>query len=321
MARTLAAFLGILCLTNLLAGVVGGAFNANIWWIDLRALPAFAAIGLQVLGGAAFLVIAIGRAMPRLATLGVRAILVSMIVIALLNVATFYIALSRGTIRSNFPIPFSLAVFAILLIIAEASFRTVRPWRWRTAMLTGIAAMVGFPLLQMITFGQTDYARPADVIVVFGARTYADGQPSQALADRVREACELYHRGLASTLLVSGGPGDGEIHETEAMRQMAIDLGVPADRILLDPDGVNTAATVRNSPAILHHPAGVRMLAVSHFYHLPRVKLTYEQSGVEVYTVPAPQQRVLSQLPRLMTREVVALWVYYARGLWRSAKS
>ncbi len=318
MARTLAAFLGILCLTNLLAGLVDGGFNANIWWIDLRALPTFAAFGLQLLAGAAFLVVASGRRTRRPVTLGVRAILIALILIAMLNIATFYVAIARGAIRTDFPIPFSLAVFAVLLMVGEASFRTVRPWRWRTALPTAVVAIIGFPLLQMITFGQTDYARNADVIVVFGARTYADGQPSQALADRVRAACGLYQRGLATTMIFSGGPGDGDVHETQTMKQMAIDLGVPADHILLDPDGLNTAATVRNSQAVLHKAIGVRMLAVSHFYHLPRVKLTYEQAGMEVYTVPAPQQRVLNQLPKLMAREVAAFWVYYARGLIES---
>jgi uncharacterized SAM-binding protein YcdF (DUF218 family) len=58
-----------------------------------------------------------------------------------------------------------------------------------------------------------------------------------------------------------------------------------------------------------------RILAVSHFYHLPRVKLTYQRYGREVCTVPAQETYRLTALPVYMVREIVALWVYYVRPL------
>jgi hypothetical protein len=43
---------------------------------------------------------------------------------------------------------------------------------------------------------------------------------------------------------------------------------------------------VRNTMAFLHgRPATI--LAVSHFYHLPRIKMTFQRSGAGVFTVPA----------------------------------
>jgi uncharacterized SAM-binding protein YcdF (DUF218 family) len=171
--------------------------------------------------------------------------------------------------------------------------------------------IVSVPLGQMFCFGKTDYRRPADVAVVFGARVYADGRPSDALSDRVRTACRLYSQGLTQKLLFSGGPGDGAIHETESMKRMAISLGVKPQDIILDPHGSNTEATVRNTKLIFDtlHPG--RVLVVSHFYHLPRIKLAYKRAGIEVYTVPAKETYLLGQLPYNMAREVVALWVYY----------
>ena len=53
------------------------------------------------------------------------------------------------------------------------------------------------------------------------------------------------------------------------------------------------------------------MLAVSHFYHLPRIKLEYQRYGVDVLTVPAHEQRRLRRLPFFIAREVVAIWAYY----------
>jgi len=170
-------------------------------------------------------------------------------------------------------------------------------------------------LALMWTFGKADYRRPADAIVVFGARAYADGRPSDALADRVHTAIALYEAGYAPRLIMSGGPGDGAFHETDTMRQMALDAGVPADAIRVDRDGLNTDATVANTPRLLASSTDARLLAVSHGYHLPRVKLAYQRAGVEVFTVPAHERYMLTKMPLLMAREVAAWWVYYARPL------
>ena len=151
----------------------------------------------------------------------------------------------------------------------------------------------------------TDYRRPADVIVVFGAKAN-DGMPSDALADRVRTACELYRAGLAPQLFLSGGPG-----EPQAMRALAQGLGVPPRAIIEDSAGVNTEATVRNTAALLHPR---RALAVSHFYHLPRVKMTYQRYGLDVLTVPS-HNTVRSSMPFNLAREDAAFWWYYLRRL------
>src|SRR2546428_258767 len=111
----------------------------------------------------------------------------------------------------------------------------------------------------------------------------------------MRTACQLYRDGLVNKLLVSGGPGKGAIHETEAMKRMAIRLGVKEEDIVMDRDGLNTEETVKNSQAIFSHLQASRVLVVSHFYHLPRIKMAYARTGREVYTVPARESYFLRQ--------------------------
>jgi hypothetical protein len=41
----------------------------------------------------------------------------------------------------------------------------------------------------------------------------------------------------------------------------------------------------------------------------------YQRRGLEVFTVPAEERYTLTKMPILMAREVVAMWVYYLRGL------
>src|SRR5207249_10994105 len=138
---------------------------------------------------------------------------------------------------------------AVALATIALGHRHVEGGRHVIIGLAATAAAIIFPVLQVCFFGATDYRRPANMIVVFGARAYADGSPSDALADRVRTACELYRDGLVKKLIFSGGPGDGAVHETESMRRLALRLGVKPDDMLADTAGLNTQATEKNTEA------------------------------------------------------------------------
>jgi vancomycin permeability regulator SanA len=243
-------------------------------------------------------------------------------IVALVNTVQFYVLLTRHTVRAGIPLPLSLLIAAALGLTVAACLRPPRPIARSTNLIpilaVCLACMVGFPIAQMLCFGKTDYRRPADAVVVLGARVYADGRPSDALADRVRTACQLYRAGLVRRLVFSGGPGDGAIHETEAMKRMATALGVKAEDIWLDKAGVNTQATVRNTEQLFLQWHASRILVVSHAYHLPRVKLAYQRDGWDVFTVPAKESYLLRQMPYNMAREVAAMWVYYLRPLARA---
>jgi uncharacterized SAM-binding protein YcdF (DUF218 family) len=237
-------------------------------------------------------------------------------VVCAANTVSYVGLLANGRLYSGLLIPFSLVLAVLLGVCAVAVVRssdeqTAAYPRWPVVTMALLIALA-FPFAQMFFYGKTDYRRNADVIAVFGARAYADGSCSDALADRVRTACQLFQEGYAPRLLFSGGPGDGDVHETEAMRRLALRLGVPDQAILRDEQGVNSRATVRETVTLMRAHGWQRVLAVSHDYHLPRVKMAFHRAGQEVYTVPARERYPLTQLPYLMAREVAAFWVYYA---------
>ncbi len=318
LARGFAFFLGVFSLVNLLGSLRVPRFDATLWWIDLRAFPSVAAKGFLLLC-AVFLLAYAARpphsSWRRYVTFCCAALLA---VKSLVDSMVFYQLLAQRSLSAAVPVPLSLFISAMLVTIVGVSLHKPRTNRRRelaAAFGVCLACAFAFPLGQMFCFGKTDYRRPADIAVVFGARVYASGQLSDALADRVSTACALYHQGLAAKLLFSGGPGDGAIHETEAMKRMAVDLGVREQDIFLDAAGLNTQATVKNSQAIFARLHASHVLAVSHFYHLPRIKMAYQRAGWDVFTVPAEESYLLRQMPYNMAREVAALWVYYFRPL------
>ncbi len=317
--RGVALFLGAFTLLNILANMRYPVFDANIWWIDFRAVDPRLSKTILTLAAVFMLAFAIRPRLSswrRVATVTLTAVLY---VVCIFNVVVFYVLLIRGTITAGLWIPFSLFVSMAMEVVGIAAVvprpRGGWPHETRTTLIVVAFCAVAFPLAQMFCFGKTDYRRNADAIVVFGARVYKDGRMSDALADRVRTGCALYLAGYARTVVFSGGPGDGEIHETQAMKAAAVKAGVPQEAIVIDAGGVNTQATVQNTVKILDEAGAERVLAVSHFYHLPRIKMTYQRQGWDVYTVPARESYRLRAMPRYMAREVAALWLYYVRAL------
>jgi vancomycin permeability regulator SanA len=319
LARGLALFLGGFALLNILGGLHSPYLDANLWWIDLRSFPPAFVTPFLLLSSACL----VGFAFSPPRTSGRRILTVGSVaalgVVTVENTAQFYALLVRGGVKPGIPIPLSLFVTSALGMIMVAAWR--RPFAvCRTRSLFAIMAVafacgVCFSVAQMFFFGKTDYRRPADAAVVLGARVYADGRLSDALADRLQTACQLYRDGLVRRLVFSGGLGDGAIHETEAMKRAAISLGVKVEDIWLDKAGLNTQATVSNTEALFRKWRASRVLVVSHAYHLPRVKLAYQRDGWDVFTVPAKESYLLRQMPYNMAREVAALWMYYLRPL------
>lgn len=315
-AQAFALFVALLTTLNLLGDLLWPGFDASLWWISLGSLPAW--LSKFLLGLSAFTLLRFACRRPACSRRSrfTAALALALAGVAAINAITFYVLLTSNRLAAGFPVPLSLLVCAGMVLVAHAAW-SPRPEReggiaWRVAAGCVFLFAV-FPLAQMLFFGNTDYRRPADAVVVFGARAYQDGRLSDALADRVRTACELYRSGLARRLVMSGGPGDGVIHETEAMRRYAIQHGVHPDHIFVDQHGWNTEATVRNTVPLFRQWQTERVLAVSHFYHLPRIKLAYQRAGFEVCTVPARQEYFLRQIAYNMAREVAAFWTYYAR--------
>ncbi|MCB1174045.1 MAG: YdcF family protein, partial [Leptospiraceae bacterium] len=251
---------------------------------------------------------------------------------------TFY-KLLHFRIQSRFGLPFSLWIALMAATIAISILRQ-KPWAqnpgparliryrgtriclpvpsraWsRIGLLYGLQLIaIGslFALGQMFCFGYTDYRRPAAVALTFGARVYENGRMSAALYDRTHTAVSLYKTGLVQHLLFSGGPVGNGMHEVEVMRDYAVRQGVPPARIFLDYNGLNTRSSVEYTCDLLVKRNWSSVLAVSTFYHLPRIKLSFQRAGCTAYTVPAVESRILLKLPLYLLREIPAFWSYYA---------
>jgi vancomycin permeability regulator SanA len=316
--RVVAFWFGLCCLVNVMGNIRHPAFDANVWWIGLSTVPAGVRPAFMIAVGIVLVAFA-GRPGMRPWRRAVSLLVLALAVVtAIGNSLTYYRRWDAGVIHARSAVPLSLVIAMLLGAVAVSMMRPVPPTPTRPRFAVTVVAatllfLVALPLLQMAFFGTTDYRRPADVIVVFGARVDPGPRASIALADRVTTASELYREGLARTIVMSGGVEPSGYDETTVMRDLAMAQGVPKDAIVLDPGGVSTQASVDDTTRMFDDRGIARVLAVSQFYHLTRIKLAYARAGWNVWTVPA--QDTPSPANRwVIAREVPALWVYYLRA-------
>jgi len=194
----------------------------------------------------------------------------------------------------------------------------------RSSLLTiagsSLLAVMGFIVvtLQSGSMGDPIPSDAAPAILVPGCTVDSDGTPSEALTDRVATASKLQVDGHGKMLVLSGGPGPGEgtVTESAAMQKLALEAGVPETALLLDPAGMSIETSIQFAAALPELQDDRRIIVVSHWYQLARIRMLGRQAGLQVIAVPAEQQHALFDQNRLYAQEVAA----FIRTCFRSAR-
>ncbi|WP_206330630.1 YdcF family protein [Modestobacter sp. KNN46-3] len=161
-------------------------------------------------------------------------------------------------------------------------------------------------------------ARPAsDAIVVLGSAQY-NGVPSSIFEARLEHARELYEEGVAPVVVTVGGKATGDTFtEAEAGRDYLAQNGVPADALLVVPEGVDTLESVRAVAAEFADRDWNSAVLVSDPWHAMRAERMAEDAGLDAASSPTRQgpavQTRTTQL-RYILRETAAYLLYRATG-------
>ena len=151
--------------------------------------------------------------------------------------------------------------------------------------------LVGAGLVAMALSGPLliawDRPAPADAIVVIGG----DHKP-----ERVWWAVDLYNRGYAPVLILSGGTvvfeGDEWITEAEMMRRYARIWGVPDEAVILEERSSSTIENAQFCQEICSSHGYHSILLVTSPYHSRRARRTFREvlgSSTTVLVQPALQ--------------------------------
>lgn len=160
----------------------------------------------------------------------------------------------------------------------------------RRLAVRALLATLGVWLLSLvlvIVWQLIDTQRPAHAIVVLGAAQW-DGKPSPVLRARVDHAVDLWRRGLAPTLVMTGGRGAGDTTTEAAVeRRYAMSKGVPGSAIRIEPTSRSTAESLRNVAAMMGSDAR-EVILVSDPFHMLRLSILARRFGLRPRTSPTP---------------------------------
>ncbi len=173
--------------------------------------------------------------------------------------------------------------------------------------MVGVVTIAGLTLVSMLGLRAWTDHRYADkiykiveeapampVAIVFGAGYWPGGRLSDALADRMDTAIDLYRAGKVNKLLLTGDNRFVNYNEPAVMADYALAQGVPRDDLVLDYAGRRTYDSCYRAKAIF----GVKQaVLVTQEFHLPRALFTCQRLGLDTAGVLADRHR-------------------YVRGLW-----
>lgn len=142
----------------------------------------------------------------------------------------------------------------------------------------------------------------ADCILVLGCGVRESGEPSLMLRDRLQMGLTLYENGAAEKLLMSGDHGTVEYDEVNAMKDYAVERGVPSEDVFMDHAGFSTYESMYRAKEVF---LAKKVIIVSQKYHLYRAVYDARDLGLDAWGVAAEEIAYAGQIGREL-REILA---------------
>lgn len=150
--------------------------------------------------------------------------------------------------------------------------------------------------------------KKADVIIVLGTSPNPEKKPNPILKFRIDKGIELYKKGFAPKMIVTGTKVAG-FYESEVMKKYCIEQGVPSEDVIEENMAKNTIENALFSTNIMKEKKFLSGIVVSSRTHLKRSKFLFSQYNYDFEYIPANQNFLmyLMSLPVYIVEEVILM--------------
>lgn len=124
-----------------------------------------------------------------------------------------------------------------------------------------------------------------DCVMIMGAGLW-DGSPSPMLRERLNFGLDVYNTGCTDRIIMTGDHGREEYDEVNAMKDYAIENGIPADNVFMDHAGFSTYESMYRARDIFQVE---KMVIVTQKYHIYRSVYNARKLGIDAYGVAADE--------------------------------
>ncbi|MDP2813820.1 MAG: ElyC/SanA/YdcF family protein [Erysipelotrichaceae bacterium] len=147
-----------------------------------------------------------------------------------------------------------------------------------------------------------DDVSDSECILVLGAGVWQNNQPSPMLKDRLDRSVDLFEKGVAPYLVMSGDHGQKNYDEVNVMKDYVKDAGIDSDLVYMDHAGFSTYESLYRLKYIFK---AERVIIVTQKYHLYRALYIANALGLDAVGVSAQEINYSGQSVRDL-REVLA---------------
>ena len=161
--------------------------------------------------------------------------------------------------------------------------------------------VVGSTKKRLIKNNNLESLDDIDCILVLGCGVWGE-EPSPMLSDRLEKGIELYKKGIAKKIIMSGDHGRSDYDEVNVMKKYAIDRGVSSEDIFMDHAGFSTYESMYRAKEVFNVKS---VVIVSQEYHLYRAIYIAKNLGLNAYGVNSEPKKYIGQFHRDI-REILA---------------
>ncbi len=150
------------------------------------------------------------------------------------------------------------------------------------------------------------------ILVVLGYPADENGKPGAILKARLDKAIELYKKGIATTMILTGAAVENEFVESEVMATYCIKHGVLPSDIFKESNARNTYENARMVRDIMKEKNYEYAIVVTSSFHKMRAEKFFSRVVGNARIVTAPFPREFSFIRRIvfMVREYLIIILY-----------
>jgi len=185
------------------------------------------------------------------------------------------------------------------------------------AVLLLYAASVAVVMLVQIAWPRPQAEpEPADAIFCLGAGMADEVSPlpDEVSRSRAQTCTALHARGVAPVVVFTGA-GNDDHSAAQAMATTAVDAGLPAEAVIVEPRAHSTLQNAAFGLALLQAPPE-HVILVSDAFHLPRAWVIFSLLGTAdlgLYATESDFEAPLSTRLKWSLREGAAIWFNVGR--------
>lgn len=136
-------------------------------------------------------------------------------------------------------------------------------------------------------FGNSDTIQARRTVLILGtSRWRSKGQENPYFVARMDAAAELYFKGKAQNLLISGDGVGKYYNENREMRKSLVNRGIPDSIIVDDKEGLDTMASMVRAKQVYKLN---QLTVISQPFHLPRALFIGKTVGLDCIAYTADQ--------------------------------